>query len=220
MTKREPEPSEYLATLAAGGTISKNDARKIAEELAGAVQSEDPDEWDFDRVYELVLVVGKGKIGEATASLERLLDAQEPMTMCLVLTILCEDWGRIADYLERVMTFAVGTVWDEELDVQERAIELLGQYVHNRISQEKGLASEAVRRVIELLWQQLASADENWIVRRAAYQAMLAALGRGKESISGTKDEFARLPALISETCLPAPLDGRAIQELRALAER
>jgi hypothetical protein len=197
--------------------VPKAEAIRISEQLRSAVSSSDLDQWDFDEIYELALVVGKARILEATPSLERLLDAQEPMTLCLVLDTLCTQWERRSDYIERIMTFAVGSVWDEELDVQEKSIEILGDYIRDRIKEEKGKASQSVKRVVELLWQQFASDEEDWMIRRAAYRALLTGAGRPVPKKDPGRALFGSMPQFENEDDIPADLDSGAIREIRTL---
>lgn len=198
MTKKnEPEPAELLAKFNAGESISPAQTASLIERIKTCV-SEEPDYWDFDEIYEVVLALGKLRVLEAAPELERLLIAQEPLTLCLVLETLCLKWDRTEEYLERVMTFAVGAVWDEDLDVQEKAIELLGDYVRKRAQGDEPSKSSVVQRVIETLWQQFASAEEPVIIRKAAYRAIVSASGNSGETNGSSAPDDRTLQSLFT----------------------
>lgn len=173
--KREREPSEILAGLSSGETIEDEETKELTARLSALLTSQNPDHWDFDEIYEVCIVLGRLRAPLATPLFEKLLDAQEAMTVSLVLSILCQDWNQGEYYLERVLTFAVGSVWDEEQDVQEKAIEILGELLARRFFEQKKVVKPTAMtiRVMDLLWQLFRSSEETPVVRQAAHVAIL-----------------------------------------------
>ena len=218
--KREVEPSEILAILSSGESVSDGETEELVERLSQALTSENPDDWDFDEIYEICLVLGRLRAKSAVPLLERLLDAQEPMTLSLVLHILCVDWGLCEYYLERVLTFAVGAVWDEEHDVQEKAIEILGSYVKRKNSEQpQGKPSGLILRVLDLLWQLFISGEEPTVVRVSAYSSILGIFSRAANlpSFRELTTIVRSLPEISSVESLPETLDRESLNKLRKL---
>ena len=96
------------------------------------------------------------------------------------------EWDRFEDYLERIISFAVGVSWDEDEDVKQSAIRILGEYLASGLSLEAGresnrdleitLSDDQREVVLFLLRTFFDRTLESW-TRQSAYCALLRASG-------------------------------------------
>lgn len=170
-----------------------NSGKKLEpEELQGVLQLLDAfliqgpgKALSIDDVYNYLLLIGRAKAKEYTRVLESFLEIHDPLTVSLILEILCLEWNRTPDYLERVTHFAVGASWDTENDVRETAIKILGEHVRKHL---KKLApgtplSMHDSRVLELLLNICEDSDDDLWTRKIAYTTLLHAYGKPDEEL-------------------------------------
>lgn len=132
----------------------------------------------LDEVYSMLLVLGRAQIAEHRPLLERYLNSKDPVTVSLVLEILCLDWGVTEEILERVLDFALGVSWDTEDDVRHTALKILGEYL-----QTNPTKGEKQRQVLQLLLSVFDDVDGGRRTRQAAYYALCRAATRPWEEI-------------------------------------
>lgn len=82
----------------------------------------------LDDLYEPLLVVGKLRLKQFRPYIEAFLHSRDTETVCLVIQILCAEWNDTENYLETLISFALGKRWDTEDDVRSSAITSLGNY--------------------------------------------------------------------------------------------
>lgn len=176
----------------------KDLCQKEVDEVAAFLEAIHTDErlssrLSLDDIYELILVLGRARARQYRHLIERYLESKDPTTVTLVLEILCLHWKEHESYLERLINFSLGVVWDTEGDVRIAALQLLGEYLRARIytKREADLPRleipenerNQVCHVIDLLLQLFDDADEDYAIRHAAYAAMLAGAGVNRDAL-------------------------------------
>lgn len=132
-----------------------------------------------DDIYSLVLLVGRAKLTKYRHLIAAFLDRDDPLTVSLVLEVLCLDWNETPDYLERVISFALGVSWDLEGDVRQTAIRILGEYLSRVVApaldtpQKIGPGDQHVLSLLVHLFEE----DEDEWIKYSAYRALLRSAG-------------------------------------------
>ena len=175
------DPEELFSLLAKNKTISEQELYKLASFLNEIDLSDDNQLFCYDDIYEYLVVIGKSKQKKFRFALERFLHCKDSLTVSLVLEILCLKWEDIDDYLELIIGFALGCPWDEDEDVRQMAIKILGEYLFKNKS-TCSLPSNN-RQIISLLF----SIFDNPLVpqwtRQSAYFALCRAAGKKWEEV-------------------------------------
>jgi len=99
-----------------------------------------------DETYSLIKVVGRANLKDRKGVIESFLNHEDPLTVSLVLETLCLNWELSEDYLEQVVNFALGVAWDEEHDVADTAIRILGEFLAS--SQTDSPETQQVKKLI------------------------------------------------------------------------
>ena len=186
------DPEKLLLSINSGKGIKDDDL----EEIAHILQLIEADEkvakrvsWD-DR-YNMILVVGRANAQQYRNLLEGYLDSSyDPLTVALVLEILCVEWGGTDDYLERVLTFALGVSWDEDDDVRLIAVKIIGEFIRRRLREVRRDQVDAAKelppvlaRSIELLLSLFDDTELPPWTLQGIYFALSRAAGRSWDEI-------------------------------------
>ena len=144
-----------------------------------------------DEAYSLLHLLGRAKVFHCIQLLEKYLESKDPLTVALVLEILCFDWGRSEGYIERVIDFALGVSWDLEEDVRQTAIKILGEYLRGRFESANSKSNDTLpediqivpggdktKHVLELLFGILSDQELGQATRQGAYFALCRAGGK------------------------------------------
>ena len=131
-----------------------------------------------DETYSLIKVMGRANLKDHRGVLESFLKHEDPLTVSLVMEILCLNWELTEDYLEQVVNFALGVAWDEEYDVADTAIRVLGEFLAS--GKKSGPEAPQVKKLISELFEDKKS--DHWI-RQRCYFSMLRASGKAWEEI-------------------------------------
>lgn len=207
------DAEKLLLEITSGKSLSKDD-----EELVGRLL-EAPDDrllgrhLSQDDIYSLVMLVGRAKLKKFRHLIAAFMDRDDPLTVSLVLEVLCLDWQETSEFLERVISFALGLPWDEDGDVRQTAIKILGEYLHAALASVVRAgknAAPAEQHVLSLLLHLFEDDEDEWI-RFAAYRALLHAGGVPTEEIPN--DGY--LPDLSPES---STLDRATLEKLRRVA--
>ncbi len=137
-----------------------------------------------DQVYSYLVVLGKLGNREYRRILERYLEAEDCLTVSLILDTLCTDWGLTDEYLEHVLKFALRVTWDEDSDVQESAIKILGEYLAENFDPSQP-AKMKHYRVLELLYSIFLDDTAGDYTRQVAYCALLRSMQVPLEQLPG-----------------------------------
>lgn len=164
------DPEKLLNEINKGKGISE----EVLQEVVALLIKEPQKNLSADDVYSYVSILGVAEAKNHKHVLEKFIDYKDPLTVVKVLQILCSDWGFGAEYLERVISFALGVAWDEEDDIRQAAIGILGEFLFG-IDPEDELQSEQRANVIELLLSVFEDRTLDLLLRISAYRALCRA---------------------------------------------
>ena len=190
------DTEKLLIRLHDGGELSKDELEEIRALLNSAKDQDSEPKIPVDLVYSYLVVLSRAKAADSKEVLERFLNSEDSLTVALVLDTLCMRWGGTEEYLEQLISFSLGAIWDSEEDVRQTAIFILGEYLHDTLGSggESDYAAERREKIIELLLD-IFESDENedWI-RQSAYRAVCRAAGRDWEQLptEGSPMDLAR----------------------------
>lgn len=187
------DSDKLLEELADGGGLDQDVEHKLILMIEEAVHGKSGRQASVDDVYGYVLVLGKAKSTKAIRAFNLLIDNwRDSLTVSRVIEILCLEWDKFEDYLERVISFAVGVSWDEDEDVKQSAIRILGEYLANNIccdeehtealSTRSSLSGDQREVVLFLLRTFYDTSHESW-TRQTAYTALLRASGVAEQDL-------------------------------------
>lgn len=180
----EVDPERLLVKLNSHEPLEEGELESVAEALRLTLSQTQGRRLSLDDVYSYVLVIGRARAEQYRDLLEAQLEQKDTFTAALILEILCLEWGRTEEYLERVLHFALGVAWDDEQDVQNTALKILGEYLHAAMRKEKDRRlSLRTREVLMLLLSVFDDESvEHWS-RQNAYVALLRASGAELEDL-------------------------------------
>lgn len=198
------DPEKLLVRISDGETLSSEEVEELAEVLRAVDAAEVGRKRSVDEIYSYIVVVGRAKLTSLQHSIEKFLDVRDALTVALVLETLCLEWKATDAYLERVISFALGVSWDEDQDVQQAAIKILGEYLFETLAPSLHGETSDLRlsppqhRVLELLLSIFSDPElESW-TRQSSYFSLCRADGRDWDRIpsecvqlrfeKGTKD--------------------------------
>ncbi len=178
-----------LLALSEGGALAENELREVLAVLESAESKDFACGPSVDDVYECLLVLGKTKLSQYRRIIEKFLEAEDALTVALVLETLCLRWELTAEYLEQVISFALGAPWDKDEDVRQTALKILGEYMYaNR--REAALVPAALPKsklhllhVLDLLRSVFADEEAQQWTRQSAYYALCRAAGRNWDEL-------------------------------------
>ncbi len=183
------DPEKLLVQLSDKGTLDPEIIDHIAELLKEDSTEGKPRGLSVDDRYSYLVVLRKAGAVQHRRVLEFYLDTQDPLTAALVLETLALDWGLVDEYLERVLDFALGVSWDEDQDVQQSAIKILGEFLFSSLpessleSPDDSSLDKSQARVMSLLLSLFQDDHcEHW-VRQAAYFSICRAAKTEWESL-------------------------------------
>jgi hypothetical protein len=188
------DPEELLVKITSGRELEAEEFAEMISLLELKDRTELGRKLSHDDLYSLLVVLGKTGRKDQRGILERYLDIEDPLTVSLVLEILCLDWGYLDDQLERLMSFALGNSWDGDDDVRLMAIKLLGEYLHGFLRTGRKAPTETERKrmtsINDLLLNLFQDESLDRQVRQGAYFALLRGAGKEWDEIPS---EYARL---------------------------
>lgn len=175
---------KLLLRINSGTTLDPGEIEEVAALLEWTLQDGGfKEKVSEDEIYSLILVIGRARATKFRHIIAQFLESEDPLTVSLVIDILCLEWGGTREYLERLIHFALGVAWDVDNDVQQAALRVLGEFVSGERGATNGELSPGVLRVIELLFSIFEDEHvEEWS-RRSAYFALLRAAGRKRSEL-------------------------------------
>lgn len=175
------DPEKLLVKVSLGKKLSEKELSAVEEALSRIDLKQLSKAGVMDEAYALIHLVSKAKLQQLAFMLEPYLEAKDAPIVSLVLETLCLEWGTSEAYIERVIDFALGASWDEEEDVRQSAIKILGEYLHTKL-QEKQLG-EKPKRVLELILSIFAQPEDDPFIRQRAYSALCRAGGKSEDEL-------------------------------------
>ena len=180
------DAEKLLLEINSGKPLRPEDEKLVGELLAAPENRLLGRHLSQDDIYSLVLVVGRAKVTKFRHLIAAFLDRDDPLTVSLVLEVLCLEWKETAEYLERVISFALGVQWDIEGDVRQTAIKVIGEFLKSVIpaaGKASGVSlAPANQHVLSLLIHLFDDDEDDWI-RFAAYRALLRAGGLPEDDL-------------------------------------
>ena len=175
------DAERLLYRLNCGKSLRPTELKALVERLETDL---DNDDVSLDDHYIMLLVLRRAKAVEHRSLLERYLLIRDPMVGCLVLETLCRDWGFVKDYLERVINLALGVPWDGDDDMRLCAIELLGDFLESKNTEQTSDYASASKKVLQLLLRTIEAGTETKQIREAALSALLRAAGNDTATLN------------------------------------
>ena len=181
------DPETLLLKFNTTGKISDEAFLKVISILEQINVDEANSGLPLDDLYALLLIVGKVKKVKYQYLFNKYLELKDPFIVSMILETVCLDWKLTEEYLEYIINFAVGAVWDDEDDVCVTAVKILGEYLYSERSKKKneGAGNDWSKKVTELLLSILSDADREHWVRQGAYCSLLRASGKDSSQLPG-----------------------------------
>jgi hypothetical protein len=142
------------------GTLSAEELQQVARELDSGESITD--------TYTLLHIIGRARGGEAYQSLvEQFLDHDDAMVMRISLQVLCQWWGKSAQYEDAIWRFLSGDERDEEGHIRIMAISCAGELMREHPN----------ARLLEAVVAIVRNPDAEVPEREAASDAIVEAAG-------------------------------------------
>ncbi len=178
------DPDKLLVKIHSGKKLSELELTEILHVVSHFRLNKDDVGTSLDEIYSYLVVLGEAHAYTHRQVLERYLELHDPLTVSLVLEILCLKWNLTEEYLERVIQFTLGAPWDDEYDVQQMAIKVLGEFLFEarKNTKTRELNTKELR-VLELLLSIFEDEQIDSWVRQRAYQSLCRTSGKSWEEI-------------------------------------
>lgn len=173
------DPEKLLNEINKGKGISEEVLLEVVELLSKDCQKT----LSADDIYSYISILGVAEAKSHRHLLEKFIDYKDPLTVVKVLKILCSDWGFGAEYLERVISFALGVSWDEEDDLRQAAMGILGEFLHG-VDSDDDVHKDQRRQVTDLLFSVFEDKQLDVLSRISAYRALCRAAKLSWEDIT------------------------------------
>jgi hypothetical protein len=181
MSEGLEEIEEILALIHAGKKLKRSEIAQISSILNDIEFQEFGRKLDADDIYQLLSALLQEPSWSDERLFEKFWDIQDPTTASLVMKRLCASKEGRKNYLERLLNLALGSDWDEDGDVQQDAIEYLGEFaLEQRSAKEKNpLRREVLRLLLDIFMDEEARGE----IRQWCYAALLRASGVAQEEL-------------------------------------
>jgi len=173
-----------LAKINAGEKLEPSELEEVVALLESDYLEGYGRKLSVDDIYSLLLVLGRSHAYQYTTLLESFLNVEDTLTVSLVLDTLCLQWDKLEECVEKLISFALGQSWDEDEDIREEAIKLLGEYLFNlKTNHPKKKATGRSATVLELLISTFDNPENSYFIRKHAYFALCRAAGKTWQEI-------------------------------------
>lgn len=180
------DAENLLYRLNSGEEIDEEELDEVVDELRRVMDTPGTAGIVLDDTYAFLQVLGRSKRMEHMALLERFLEVEDALTVSLVLETICLEWEQTEEHLEQVINFALGVNWDDDGDVRETAITILGEFLAGALAKDRkkgALRTERLSEVLKFLLSLLEDPGVEDSVRQGAYRALCRAGGMSLEEI-------------------------------------
>lgn len=151
-----------------------------AQEISAVVGELQRPDSSKDR-YTLLHILGRSGATAYRRLVEQFLECrEEPMLARLALKILCDYWTGTAQYIPKILGFLRGLDGDEESDVRQIAISIVGEYLRNNPE------PEFLRELIHIFGNE----ENEQTIREDAYIALARAMGRDWNQLPSSAKHF------------------------------
>jgi hypothetical protein len=175
------ELEEILARIHSGRKLHKAELNLVATILQDLELQEVGRKLSADDIYLLLSALFREDSWKDERLFERFFDIHDPTTASLVMKKLCSSKEGRKNYLERLFSLALGSDWDSEGDLQQDAIEFLGEFAcEERKSEENSpRQKQALLFLFDLFDDENSSREQ----KQWAYCAILRASGLSHEQL-------------------------------------
>ena len=177
------DPEKLLVKISLGKKLSEKELDDLRDALERIELKHLGKAGLMDQAYALVHLISKAGLKQFAYLIEPYLEAKDSLLVALVLETLCLQWKEREGYIERVIDFALGSGWDEDEDVRETALKILGEYLRETLPASGGRPAEKPRRVLELLLSTVQDSEVSDACRQSAYSALSRAAGKEWEEL-------------------------------------
>jgi hypothetical protein len=204
------DPENLLLRLSSGKPLKESEVLEVLDFLKAVDVSLPAKELALDEIYSFLLVLGRSKFTQHRSIVERFLDLQESENVSLALTILCKDWELAEEYLEQLISFALGHSWDVDDDARTTSIEIIGEYLNKSLkeSEAKSAARQKAANILGLVLSLFDDGELKHSTRQHAYFALCRAGGK----------EWEEIPSAYRKLDLETEIDKGLVSSLRQLA--
>ena len=172
---------EILARIHAGKKLRKDELTMVASILQEIELQEVGRKLGADDTYQLLSALLREPSWKDEKLFERFFDIQDPTTASLVMKKLCSSREGRINYLERLFSLALGSDWDEDGDLQQDAIEFLGEFAleAKRSDSPDARRNKVLKFILELFDAESSSKE----LRQWSYSALMRAGGTLHEEL-------------------------------------
>jgi hypothetical protein len=209
------DAEELLLSVNSGKKLSKSEIEEVHELLNTFWSNESTRKISLDEVYAFLQLISRARLLELRKVVETFLESKDGLTAALSLEILCLDWNLTHEYIQEVISFALGQSWDEEGDVQEIALKVLGEWLAVELAKNSKKKSPKIlekhTEVISLLLNIFNDTELSDWTRKICYFALCRAGGMAEQDLPS--------PYADLELCSSEPkIDSELIARLTELA--
>ena len=181
------DPEALLLKLNTEGKIPDEAFLKVVSVLEQINVDEADRGLPLDDLYALLLIIGKVREFKYQYIFNKYLELKDPFIVSMILETVCLNWKLTEEYLEYIISFAVGAAWDSEDDVCVTAVKILGEYLYSERNKPRraGSSNDWNKKVTELLLNILSDTDREHWVRQGAYYSLLRASGKDWSELPG-----------------------------------
>lgn len=172
---------EILARIHAGKKLRKEELTIVASILQEIELQEVGRKLGADDTYQLLSALLREPSWKDEKLFERFFDIQDPTTASLVMKKLCSTREGRINYLERLLNLALGSDWDEEGDLQQDAIEFLGEFALEAVRSET--KDSRRKKVLRFLIDHFDDEHSSRELKQWSYVAILRAGGISHEEL-------------------------------------
>ena len=172
---------EILARIHAGKKLRKEELTMVASILQEIELQEVGRKLGADDTYQLLSALLREPSWKDERLFERFFDIHDPTTASLVMKKLCSTPDGRKNYLERLFNLALGSDWDEEGDLQQDAIEFLGEFAWEAKLSDK--PDSRRKEVLRFLLDHFDDENSSRELKQWSYVAILRAGGTSPEEL-------------------------------------
>jgi len=172
---------EILARIHAGKKLRKDELTMVASILQEIELQEVGRKLGSDDTYQLLSALLREPSWKDERLFERFFDIHDPTTASLVMKKLCSSKEGRKNYLERLFNLALGSDWDEDGDLQQDAIEFLGEFAWE--AKLSDMPDNRRKEVLRFLFDHFDDENSGRELRQWSYVAILRAGGISHEEL-------------------------------------
>ena len=160
-------PEELLSKVSKGSQLSAEEVEQAVLALKSWYEDK-PRENSVNDLYAYLVLLKVSDLKEHHKLVSSFLREKDALIVSLVIEILCMNWNLTEEYLQHIISIAVGLSWDVDGDAREQAIKVLGEYLNQK--------KEKDSKILELLFGILEDQKNDLFLRKTAYNSINRAM--------------------------------------------